>query len=375
MALLLCGAAHAATPLPVDEGGLDANLRGWSGPDGQSGHQLFLPLSAAIAIPSKDLEIDLTLKSGFAAAYYEGYGVDGSVRTWTDTVVGLNFGVPGALDTPQLRLFLLVDVNLPTGKATLRGDEKLALMDPDLADLVRYGEGLNVNLGAGASYVLAPGWVATLAAGYNLRGSYVPDGDTGLEYDPGDQWTLLGTLDYTQDALAATLSVKYTGETMGTLDGFDYFDPGDNLEASLRLGYAIDPASAIQLSLAYARSERNRYLNFFTGEVEPEAANGNGPVWAATLIYSRALDEGLVGSLYASWKRRSANDFDPVNDLFIPARTQWSVGASLEQDLGPDLALTIGASAGRLTDEATIFTETTQRTDTWSISAGLSAAF
>lgn len=139
--------------------------------------------------------------------------------------------------------------------------------------------------------------------------------------------------------------------------------------------YAIDSASAIQLSLAYARSERNRYLNFFTGEVEPEAANGNGPVWAATLIYSRALDEGLVGSLHASWKRRDANDFDPVNDLFIPARTQWSVGASLEQDLGPDLALTIGASAGRLTDEATIFTETTQRTDTWSISAGLSAAF
>ncbi len=240
---------------------------------------------------------------------------------------------------------------------------------------MRYGEGLNFNVGAGAAYALDAAWVVTLAAGYNSRGAYRPDGDTGLRYAPGDQWTALATLDYAEGAVAGTLSVKYTGESMGRLDGADYFDPGDNLEASLTLAYAPDAASAVQLLVAYSRSDRNRYLNFFTGVIEAEAANGNGPVWAANLVYSRALGEGLVGSAYGTWKRRDANDFDPVNDLFIPARTQWSLGLGIEAELSPSTSLRLDASGGRLSDEATVFTGASQSYDTWSVSAGLVAAF
>ncbi len=134
LGLVVAQGSGAALPAIDGEARATATWRAWSGPDGQSGRQIFAPLEGVLSFPIGAAEFDLTLKTGFVAAAYEGYGFDGSVKTWTDTVVGLNFGFPDAFATEGLRPFLVLDVNLPTGQATLTGLEKLALMDPDLAD-------------------------------------------------------------------------------------------------------------------------------------------------------------------------------------------------------------------------------------------------
>ncbi|MPR12670.1 hypothetical protein [Microvirga tunisiensis] len=62
----------------------------------------------------------------------------GTVSTLTDTTTHLQFAYEGF---ENVQPFVTFDMNLPTGKETLRGREKNAVMDRDLVFQTRFGEG------------------------------------------------------------------------------------------------------------------------------------------------------------------------------------------------------------------------------------------
>jgi hypothetical protein len=369
LAAALCSAAGSAVAAyDGTSAELKFSYRGWDAGEGVKGWQIFAPLTTTSSLTfGEGAALDINLRTGYVVAEYREPGFKGHVATWTDTVVGFDFTFPGAFGEPALVPFLTWDFNLPTGRATLYGDEKGALMDPDLVDLVRFGEGFNFNLVAGFAWALDDNWTLTLGAGMNWRGGYTPDGDTGFDYNPGDQVQGIFAVQYADETALVSLTVKTFDEQMGTLDGLDYFDPGDSIDATLRAIYAIDPLSSLQATLFYSTSGKNRYLNFFTGEVETEPFNGNGAVWYGQLAYAHQIEAvNLTG--YVTYRKREKNDFDPVNDLFIPARTQWSVGASATYDFGDGAAVEANASFGRVSDDATVFTGAERDIDTYTVS-------
>ncbi len=371
---LVAAGVAVAMPLPAlaAYGGTTVeqqfSYRGWDAGGGVEGWQVFAPLNATAAINfSPGAAVDINLRTGYVVADYREPGFHGRVETWTDTVVGLDFTFPGMFGEPGLVPFLTWDVNLPTGRATLYGDEKGALSDPDLVDLVRFGEGFNFNMVFGVSWSLDDNWTVTLGAGMNWRGQYTPDGDTGFVYNPGDQIEGIFGLQYVDEVNFASLSVKTFDEQMGRLDGLDYFNPGNRIDVTAQIAHSLDEVSSLQATLFYSTSGKNQYLNFFTGEVETEPFNGNGAVWFGEIAYSRQFG-AWNASGFANYRKREKNDFDPVNDLFIPARSQWSLGAGAAYDLGGGASIGARASFGRVKDEATIFTVTSREIDTVSVS-------
>lgn len=345
--------------------------RSWEQQDGDaSGWQIVAPLSLTMSTKlGEKLIFDGSIRGAHITSDYENIvastPVEGHISTFSDTTLGGTFtylGIKG------LEPFLTIDMNLPTGTATLHGEEKNAIMDPDLVDQIRFGEGFNINPSIGAAYELSNRWVLSAAVGYNTRGSYVPDGDipslanlfSRLSYDPGDQLTGYVRAQYLDETSFFAAAVKYFDEEMSTLGGIDYFNPGDRIEVTVEGTTALTDSLLITGYGLFTTSESNQYLNFFTLTTVDEEANGNGDVYYASLALIYTMEEVDL-SFGGSYMMRDENDYDPVNDLFIAQRTAWDAGPGIDWRVAENAVLSANVRFGELYDDPTPFipTETT----------------
>ncbi len=154
----------------------------------------------------------------------------------------------------------------------MKGREKNAVMDLDLVEQVRFGEGFNVNLGAGLTVPVTDAISATAAASYNFRGSYVPDGDTGFTYDPGDQFVAYGEVVYAQDNTYASLGLKFNAEETSRLDDFKYFQPGQFWEIYGALATRVSQKDVVSASLSLAKYSKNKIFDPFSNQFVTEDA-------------------------------------------------------------------------------------------------------
>jgi hypothetical protein len=361
--VLALASAPAFAAAPAATGGSQlipqASYRYWNLEDGDAtGWQLVTPLSITDSTKLEEkLILDTSIRVAHITSDYEAGTIHGRVDAFSDTVLG---GTMTYVGMSWLEPFFTVDLNLPTGKETLFDEEKDAIMDPDLVDQIRFGEGFNANISAGAAIPLSNRWVMTAAIGYNTRGEYIPDGNTGFDYDPGDQLTAYVRAQYLDQESLVAISAKFFDEDMSTLAGLDYFNPGDRINITAEGTYQLSESYVVTGYLLYEKSGKNQYLNFFTGTTVDEEANGNGDVYHTQLSVIHLMGEFDV-SLRATATMRDENDYDPVNDLFIPRRTTWDVGPGVDWHVNERATISAGARFGELYDDPTpfILTETT----------------
>lgn len=275
----------------------------------------------------------------------------GQVGTLSDTSVSLAYTFK-ELSWP---IRLTVDLNLPTGKATLTGNEKNAIMDGALVQQTRFGEGFNIAPGISVSHAFGEKDVVGAGVSYIFRGEFDPNGDVvNDEINPGDE--LVGTLQY-QHAERNWLFIGgliYTNSGVTQRDGKDYYRKGQRLDANATLVVAPFEGHTIQLSGRYYTQGNDDVLNFFSGNLEEESANSNGNALFLGVDWSMALDKErrhtihLLGDLL----KVNANSYDRINDLFVGDRSKVSVGAGYEYAFSPRSRLFIQAKLFSLNDEA-----------------------
>ncbi|MPR12669.1 hypothetical protein, partial [Microvirga tunisiensis] len=107
--------------------------------------------------------------------------------------------------------------------------------------------------------------MTTLAVGYNSRGSYVPDGDTGFHYDPGDQVIVTAGLQYMSEDWLLSVTGILTRETTSKLAGVEFFRPGTTFAILGQGVHKWSPQHATTASLYFNNTEKNAVLDFFTG--------------------------------------------------------------------------------------------------------------
>jgi hypothetical protein len=147
---------------------------------------------------------------------------------------------------------------------------------------------------------------------------------------------------------------------MATLGGLDYFNSGDRINVSAEGTHQLSEKYILTGYVMFEKSAKNQYLNFFTGTTVDEEANGNGNVYHTQFSIIHLMGEVDI-SLRATSTMRDENDYDPVNDLFIPRRTTWDVGPGIDWHISERATLSAGARFGELYDDPTPFipTETT----------------
>lgn len=291
----------------------------------------------------------------------------GVISGFSDTAISL-FGSYAA--SSKVIPFMVTSFNLPTGKGTLSGSQKNALMDIDLVEQVRHGEGLNMNIGGGVTYNFNETTSTTISASRNFRGGYIPDGDLNLKYQPGTQTTVFGQVDYSTDRISGLLGLKYSEERTSLLGETAFFQPGEMYEGYASLSVAISDRDLLSGFLSFSKFSKNKSFDPFKQAFVEEEATGAGNVINIKGSWQHAYDWGRFG-INGSILYRDENDFDAVNDQFIPARIKLTMGPEATITLPEGLSLIFNASYFRLNEEGTVFTKHNQKFDGVEISLGL----
>jgi hypothetical protein len=373
-ALIGSAAGAAAGGAAKGEIAQQVTFNSWSLNDSDDkGWQMVAPLDATYTFQlDGKSRLDLSARTAYVISENRSPLSEGRVSAFSDTVVGATVSVNRFTDWQP---FLTLDLNLPTGKETLKGAQKNAVMDPDLVPLVRFGEGFNLNFSVGVTYLVPDTkWAITGAVGYNWRGAYVADGDLDEEFNPGDQLTALLRVQYLSDDVYGAISVQYFDEDVSSLAGLPYFNPGNQVEINAEGTYVIDPKQSVSASVFYTTSGKNEYLDFFTNQLIKENVDGNGQYYFGQIAYSRILTSEIGATVSATYGVRTENDYVAADDLFIPARTYWDVRLSADYTAPGGWVVAADIGIGGVDDDGTAFAPDNRKYQTFSAGLALSYA-
>jgi hypothetical protein len=294
----------------------------WTQRDAE-GHiaQLYAPVTLALGDIVDGEGVTGTVRSAFLWAENTSAEAQGEYSTWSDTVVGVEYKTSVE---DRLLVATRLDINLPSGSASLAGRAKNVLFDRDFVEQPRYGEGVNILPSLTVSTSPVSDLILTGAVSHNWRGAYTPDADFPDSYKPARQLTAYLSGQYSTEQDVYALSLTHQREGKSELAGEDYFDPGD----TWTVGGNFDTQwanSALSLSASWSRATRNMYLDFFTGAFLVEEVRGTGDVISAEARYRTTFHDIGMG-LFVDYLRRAENDYDALNDLFIPKREKVRIG-------------------------------------------------
>lgn len=351
--LCVASTADAGAPASITQ---EWTFIAWKSADGDlKGNQLILPLTVSTrADPGPDSQINVAIRTAYIRSENMSSGQGGVVSTLSDTAVSAQF----LKQIGDVQGWLAVDANLPTGKATLAGTQKNAIMDGNLVQQTRFGEGLNLAPALGLTIPIGESQIA-VGASYTYRGGFVPDADLGLTYEPGDQMSFNAQFQHFGETWFAGVGAAYHIERTTLYDGLDFFKPGRRWEVFGEGVWQVSDIHLVTAAVRYSAITANAYFDAFTDRFVREDANSNGENWFAALEYGYAgFDWGNLVVL-SDLLVRTANSYDPLNDLYLPRRVKWSVGTGVDAELPltADSRLSARLAYFQMEDEATPVTQ------------------
>ncbi|MCW5312954.1 hypothetical protein GTQ43_03540 [Nostoc sp. KVJ3] len=333
----------------------------WSDDLGNSGSQFVAP----ITFTYQQGNFDVGLRTAYINSNFEGVLLldgmkigtrKGQVSTLSDTSASFAY----TLKELSWPIRFNLDLNLPTGRATLVGNEKNAIMDGALVQQTRFGEGFNIAPGISISHAFGNKDVVGLGVSHIFRGQFDPNGDVSNdEIDPGDE--TVATLQYQHNENNWLLigGLIYTNYGLTQRGGQDYYRSGDRLDANATLVYSPFERHRVQLSGRYFTQSPNDVVNFLSGNISKETANSNGNALFLSFDWGVALgkQQRHTVHLLADYLNVEANSYDRINDLFNAGRDKFSIGLGYDYALSSKSRFSLQAKYFNLTDNATPVTQ------------------
>jgi hypothetical protein len=333
----------------------------WTDNFGNSGNQLVVPLTVTANAGNLDVGVRTALiNSNFnGVLLLDGQRIGtrkGSVSTLSDTSLSLAYNLKQS-DYP-VRFNL--DFNLPTGKATLAGDQKNAIMDGSLVQQTRFGEGFNIAPGVSVSHAFGSKDVVGLGVSYILKGQFDPNSDVvNDEIKPGNETVATLQYQHIDSNWLVSSGLIYTGYGTTQRGGQDYYRSGDRLDANVTAAFIPFDGHRVQLSGRYFTQNPNTVANFLSGDLVKESANSNGNAAYLGLDWSIATDKQQKGRVHAlvDYLNVQANSYDRINDLYNAGRDKVSVGVGYDYSFSPSTSASVQAKYFQVVDKATPITQ------------------
>lgn len=264
----------------------------------------------------------------------------GRVATWSDTTLSLIRENPKPLYTVRYML----DINMPTGKASLHGSQVNAVMSEHFVGFSRYGEGWNYTPGIAISRKTGPEDTWTLGTLYSFRGKYTPDDSTG-NITPGDEW--IKFLRWQHIGQKWQLAGELMHISYGsTLEPFNtVLQPGgvtyrQGSETAAKLTYTRALTSNHNLMLYYWHSTQQAYSS-----PNPAAAGleGTGTVQDQFFGAQWSVDwkDKYTFRVYTDMMRESGASFSPLTNIFMGGGSKYSIGLGYDVDIRPQRRISL----------------------------------
>jgi hypothetical protein len=352
---------------------------GWSDNLGNRGSQWITPVTFTV----QKGNFDFGVRTAYINSSFDGVllldGVKigtrkGSVSTISDTSVSLAYTFKKSAFPVRFNL----DFNVPTGKATLVGDEKNAIMDGALVQQTRFGEGFNIAPGISISHAFGKKDVVGVGISHIFRGEFDPNGDVDNDkINPGNETVATLQYQHLEKNWLVIGGLIYTNYGVTQRGGLDYYQSGDRLDANATLVYSISPRHRIQFTGRYFTQGKNDVVNFLSGNLDKESANSNGNALFLNFDYGIGLDKQQRHTLHflADYLTVNANSYDRINDLFNAGRDKFSVGLGYDCAISSQSKISFQAKYFHLSENATPVTQQAVKSDGVNLFASLNYIF
>ena len=234
------------------------------------------------------------------------------------------------------RLMVSAGLNVPTGKTKMSLDEfrLTGIFTEEIFGFHcrRFGEGLDVNVGAVFAFPAGP---LTLGAGYALlaKGSYVPNDIFG-KYQPGNETTTTGIMDIQWDRNLIRSSVIYKTFFKDQLNGGDYFQKGRQLIWIENILFFLGKN---RLETTIVNLFRQKNFIFGNAGLMEEPFESSGSDFRILFNVSRKISQKTSVSGLLEWKQFGANQY--------PESNLWYQGKADASGLGVSFTLQVGKKA------------------------------
>jgi hypothetical protein len=316
--LVWCGGARAAD-LAIESG---VQRDYWEDTRDSSGSQTLVPLR----IEGSRGDFTVSLLTGVVRSTLDVPGaVDHSLTHTLDTKLNLSWFVQGL---QPVDLLFGLDFNLPTGKTDLSLADLSLILDPEIATITTFGEGVNINPTISFARDWGP-WTAGGGVGYNVRGKYDFSREAGLtDYDPGNILSLNALLQHEcSKGYVGRIFGKFSRFGKDRIKGADYFREGDYR----MVGVGISRAGAVwEADVNLRGTFRGKADLLSSGSLVEEPERGRGVEWGAEAGVRRALGKDL--SLSGSVRNLivSKNGYSGGASRHNGAKEKFSLGIGCE---------------------------------------------
>lgn len=304
-----------------------------------------------VTIACKQGDFEASFRAGYISLHVDSDSAlqDGALDGVTDSVFSLAYDFQRQQGARR-SLRLSADINLPTGLTELSPGEQAALVDSDLVDMPRYGEGWNVGVGANAAFAVSPRLSVALGAGYVYRGPYRPFlAEPRLE--PGD--ALSGTIQGVRAGKRALtkLSLSVFGQTVTERGTAKFYRPGTFGSVELLQQLQAGSRTTLFGSASYGHSWKGAIYAPVASAIPIKA----GDTLSVALGAERTVSSRAQIGVRASYVRRGTEAIDPVLLDFTPAREIYSFRLSGRLRATRNFDLSANAFVKRIVDEPSTF--------------------
>jgi hypothetical protein len=341
----------------------------WNDKAGNRGNQVVTPITATYSQGG----FDAGVRSAYINSQFRGVKGRGDVSTWSDTELKLGYTAGSAQTSARVG----VDMNLPTGRATLGDEEKNAVMKEMLVQQSRFGEGFNIAPGVTVTHALSPNDKVSLGVSHVVKGRFAPGGDfVGDMIDPGNE--TVAKLQYQKSGKKAQVTggLTYTHYSATKVDDVDSFRQGDRLDVDLAGTVQVTKSSRLKLAGRYATQAENRTITPGTTLLEKNG-DRNGKALFLSADWAIATDKQQRSNLHLLGDYlnvRADTKADPVKpDNF--GGNRLSVGLGYDYAFTKDTKAAVQVKYFRVTEVTNSITGDTLRSDGVSVFGSLNHRF
>jgi hypothetical protein len=306
--------------------------------DNSDGAEMTIPLGIAYEGDQLFLRLE-TAYSQTNVTYTD--APDGYLSSFTDSRFSCIYLLP---DLP-VGVRLVLDLNLPSGKAQLSEQERLAQAGErnDLFEVDDFGQGLNVGLNIGLIKEFGPTSLL-LSGAYVNNGEYNPSTEIPDEtFNPGDQALITTSLNWQASSFILEALGAYSRFSEDTVNGETSFRQGDKWVFGSNF-LAIHQPWRMTFGLQYALNDKNEILTEDRLSTESENSNGDEfyGVFDVRYAYSSAFTlRGLANiRVYGESDLKNATGELPIRGQ----RIRYAAGLGFFHIVNPQFAWSVPAN-------------------------------
>ncbi|MBQ9619738.1 MAG: TonB-dependent receptor [Neisseriaceae bacterium] len=335
----------------VQEGQLtistDNHYYNWKGDNGRHGWQYVMPWNVSYQYGA----FNAGLRNAYIYSQNNSSDEKGTAKGFSDTSVSFAYT---AFQQKSFPVRFNLSMNIPTGKDSLAGDEKNAIMDGNLVWQTRLGEGFNITPAINIAHSFTNKDTVGLGVSRIFRGEFDPNRDVDNDVlHPGDDTIVTLQYSHTDQRYQVQTGLSYQHSGITKRDRAPYYQKGDLWTADISGQFAVTPNQTVYGGYSYSYRKKDKYINNFTGNLEIEEFNSNGKIHWLNAGYSVAFKQRHSVGVVADYLKITSNGYDQINALYLPARTKVGFGMNYNYRISPNASLSLSAKRFLMKDKET----------------------